>query len=81
MPLHKDRGESKTELTISRREACKRIGLLGSTVMLAGISSLTGAMTNAERPSGGLEGQGLPRRQLGRTGVTLPILGLGGGTF
>ncbi|MEO5631902.1 MAG: aldo/keto reductase, partial [Nitrospiraceae bacterium] len=79
MPLHEDRGESKTEPTIGRREACKRIGLLGSAVMLAGLSSLTRAMADAERPPSGLEGLGIPRRQLGRTGVTLPILGLGGG--
>jgi aryl-alcohol dehydrogenase-like predicted oxidoreductase len=78
MPLHEDRDESKTEPTIGRREACKRLGLLGSAVMLAGISNLTWAMTDAERPPSGLDGPGLPRRQLGRTGVTLPILGLGG---
>lgn len=79
MSLHEDRDESKTEQTISRREACKRIGLLGSAVMLAGISGLTRAMTYAEGPPSGVEGQGIPRRQLGRTGVTVPILGLGGG--
>ncbi|MGH7216826.1 MAG: aldo/keto reductase [Nitrospiraceae bacterium] len=79
MSLHEDRDESKTEQTIGRREVCKRIGLLGSAIMLAGISGLTRAMTYAEVPPSGLEGQGLPRRQLGRTGVTLPILGLGGG--
>ena len=75
MPLHDERGESNTESMIGRREVCKRIGLLGSAVMLAGISSLARAMTDAGRPSSGLEGQWLPRRQLGRTGVTVPILG------
>jgi hypothetical protein len=79
MPLHDERGESNNESMIGRREVCKRIGLLGSAVMLAGISSLARAMTDAGRPSSGLEGQWLPRRQLGRTGVTVPILGLGGG--
>jgi aryl-alcohol dehydrogenase-like predicted oxidoreductase len=79
MPLHDERGESNTESMIGRREVCKRIGLLGSAVMLAGISSLARAMTDAGRPSSGLEGQWFPRRQLGRTGVTVPILGLGGG--
>ena len=79
MPLHQPCGESKTESTIGRREACRRIGLLGSAVMLAGLSSITRAMTDAERQPGGTERQGLPQRQLGRTGVTLPILGLGGG--
>jgi len=44
-------------------------------VMLGGVSGLA----RAERSPSGLEGQGLPQRQLGRTGVMLPILGLGGG--
>ena len=79
MSLHEDRSESQTDPTLGRREVCKRIGLLGSAVILAGLSSLTRAMADVERPSSGVEGQGLPRRQLGRTGVTLPILGLGGG--
>jgi aryl-alcohol dehydrogenase-like predicted oxidoreductase len=79
MSLHEDRSKSQTEPTLGRREVCKRIGLLGSAVILAGLSSLTRAMADEERPPSGLEGQGLPRRQLGRTGVTLPILGLGGG--
>jgi len=78
MSPHEDRDESKIEQTIGRREACKRIGLLGSAIMLAGVSGLTRAMTYAEVPLSGLEGQGLPRRQLGRTGITLPILGVGG---
>ena len=81
MPLHEDRDENNTELKIGRREVCKRIGLLGSAVMLAGISSLARAMTDAEKPPNKLEEQGLPRRQLGRTGVTVPILALGGWHF
>ena len=75
MPLHEDRSESNAGPTIGRRDLCKRIGLLGSMVMLGGVSSLA----RAERLPSGLEGQGLPQRQLGRTGVMLPILGLGGG--
>jgi aryl-alcohol dehydrogenase-like predicted oxidoreductase len=75
---HEDRGEHNTEAMIGRREVCKRIGLLGSAVLLAGISSLARATTDAGRASTRLEGQGIPRRQLGRTGVTVPILGLGG---
>ena len=81
MPLHEDQDERNTEAMIGRREACKRIGLLGSAVLLAGISSRAWAMTDAEKLPGGLKGQGLPRRQLGRTGVTVPILALGGWHF
>jgi uncharacterized protein len=81
MPLHEGRGERDAEPMIGRREVCTRIGLLGSAVLLAGISSLARAMTDAERLPSGLEGQGLPRRQLGRTGVTVPILALGGWHF
>ena len=78
MTSHEGRGERDAEPIIGRREVCKRIGLLGSAVLLAGISSLARAMTGAERLSSESEGQGIPRRQLGRTGVTVPILGLGG---
>jgi uncharacterized protein len=78
MTSHEGRGERDAEPMIGRREVCKRIGLLGSAVLLAGISSLARATTDAGRPSTQLEGQGIPRRQLGRTGVTVPILGLGG---
>jgi aryl-alcohol dehydrogenase-like predicted oxidoreductase len=78
MPLDENRGERLPEPTMSRREVCKTIGLLGSAVILGGISGLTRAMADTEKPSSGLEGQGLPRRELGRTGVTVPILGLGG---
>lgn len=78
MPLDEDRGESNIQPMTDRRGLCKRIGLLGSAVLLAGISSLARAMTDAERPLSKLTEQGLPRRQLGRTGVTVPILALGG---
>ena len=81
MTSHEGRGERDAEPMIGRREACKRIGLLGSAVMFAGIYSLARAMTYVERLPSGLEGQGLPRRQLGRTGVTGPILALGGWHF
>ena len=36
MPLYEDRGESNAQPMIDRRELCKRIGLLGSAVLLAG---------------------------------------------
>ena len=75
MPPHEDRSDSRAEPTIGRREACRRIALLGSAVMLGALASMTDAET---RPSGS-EPQGLPRRLLGKTGVTIPILGLGGG--
>ncbi len=78
MPPHEDRGERNTDPMIGRREVCKRIGLLGSAVMLARDLQPGRAMADTEKPPSGLEGQGLPRRELGRTGVTVPILGLGG---
>ncbi|THI82936.1 MAG: aldo/keto reductase [Nitrospira sp. CG24A] len=77
MRPNEDRGDNTAPM-IGRREVCKTIGLLGSAVMLGGISGLTRAMADTEKPPSGLEGQGLPRRELGRTGVTVPILGLGG---
>ncbi len=37
MPLYEDRGESNAQPMTDRRELCKRIGLLGSAVLLAGM--------------------------------------------
>jgi uncharacterized protein len=79
MPSHEDRGENTSKLPIGRREACRRIGMLGSALMLAGLSTISRAMTDAERPLSGSAPEGLPRRPLGQTGISIPILGLGGG--
>jgi uncharacterized protein len=74
--------ENPSARAISRREACRRIGLLGCAAVLARLGILDPAMGIENRPSGSErqlpEGQ-LPRRPLGRTGISIPILGLGGG--
>jgi predicted aldo/keto reductase-like oxidoreductase len=79
MPLHEDWGEGTGQLPVGRREACRRIGLLGSALMLAGLSTVSRAMTEVERPSTRSQPEGFLRRPLGKTGSSIPILGLGGG--
>jgi uncharacterized protein len=79
MHTPEDRTGNQLTPSMGRRELCKRIGVVGSAMMLAGISGLTRAMADGDPPSSGVKKQALlPQRLLGRTGVTLPILGLGG---
>ena len=78
MPAPEDWGQDISHSPIGRREACRRIGMLGSALMLAGFSTVSRAMTDAGSQSRRSEPGGLPRRPLGQTGVTIPILGLGG---
>jgi aryl-alcohol dehydrogenase-like predicted oxidoreductase len=52
--------------------------MLGSALVVAGIFAASRAVTNAETLFSGSERDGLPRRPLGKTGVSIPILGLGG---
>jgi len=53
--------------------------MLGSALMLAGLSTACRAMTEVERPPRGSDPEQIPRRPLGHTGISIPILGLGGG--
>ncbi|WP_447597925.1 aldo/keto reductase [Nitrospira sp. Nam80] len=72
--------DSTRDAAINRREALKRLGWLGSTVVFGGALQLTEGWADADwpedhRPSGGA----IPKRPLGRTGIEVPILGIGGG--
>ena len=78
MPSHDDRGEPD-KLPIGRREACRRIGMLGSALMVAGLFAGSKVATHAQSLFSRSESEGLPRRPLGKTGISIPILGLGGG--
>lgn len=64
---------------VDRREALKRIGWLGSVLVFGG--SLGLAEGQAETQAGELAATTglIPGRPLGRTGIDVPILGIGGG--
>jgi aryl-alcohol dehydrogenase-like predicted oxidoreductase len=64
---------------LGRREVLKRIGQLGSALVF-GRSLLWGeGSLNADVTGRGTVAGGIPRRPLGRTGVDVTILGIGGG--
>jgi aryl-alcohol dehydrogenase-like predicted oxidoreductase len=60
---------------VSRREFVKTVGLTGLVVAGAGVP---GAMAIPEKPAGVGKGSAMPHRQLGKTGVDVSILNLGG---
>jgi predicted aldo/keto reductase-like oxidoreductase len=64
---------------LGRRQVLKGIGLVGSALVLGKIAGIAPvfAQTGKELPKKDLGG--IPHRPLGRTGVTVPILALGGG--
>jgi hypothetical protein len=59
---------------LSRREFVKTVGLAGLAVAGAGVP---GAMA-APEPGAGAKTGTMPRRVLGKTGVSVPVLNLGG---
>jgi len=61
---------------LTRREFVTTVGLAG----LAVVGGLTGALAATEQPAtGAVKAQNVPKRKLGKTGVEVSILGLGGG--
>lgn len=80
MTQRDDNHDRREEESIDRREALKRLGGLASAVVFGGAFQLTDGWAGPDAierqaPSEGL----IPRRTLGRTGVDVPILGIGGG--
>ena len=66
----------KTEDTgFTRRDFVKTVGLAGLAVAGAGV---TGAMAAPEPPAGTAQAATVPKRKLGKTGVEVSILNLGG---
>jgi hypothetical protein len=61
---------------VTRRDFVKTVGLAGLAVAGAGV---TGAMAAPEPPAGTAKAATVPKRTLGKTGVEVSILGLGGG--
>jgi aryl-alcohol dehydrogenase-like predicted oxidoreductase len=75
-----DSHDSARGASIDRREALKRLGQLGSAVVFGGALQLTKGWAGADRIEGpGSSERDIPKRPLGRTGVDVPILGIGGG--
>ncbi len=75
-----DKQDRREEESIDRREALKRLGGLASAVVFGSAFQLTDGWADTDAierraPSERL----IPRRPLGRTGVDVPILGIGGG--
>ncbi|HEX2056575.1 MAG TPA: aldo/keto reductase [Nitrospiraceae bacterium] len=64
---------------LERREVLKRIGRLGSVVVLGGALSWRGMARVAEADEADTKALAIPKRPLGRTGVDVTILGIGGG--
>lgn len=60
---------------LTRREFMKTVGL--ASLAVAG-SGVTGALAAPERPAAAVQAATVPKRQLGKTGVEVSSLGLGG---
>ncbi|MFW6126706.1 MAG: aldo/keto reductase [Thermodesulfobacteriota bacterium] len=60
---------------VTRREFVKTVGLTGLAVAGAGVP---GALAVPKKPAGEAKAQAMPKRQLGKTGVQVSILNLGG---
>jgi aryl-alcohol dehydrogenase-like predicted oxidoreductase len=59
----------------TRRDFVKVVGIAG---IAAASASVTGAISLSEKPAGANNGNGMPKRKLGKTGVEVSILNLGG---
>jgi len=60
---------------LTRREFMKTVGLAGLAVAGSGV---TGAIAAPEPPAAGVKPETMPKRKLGKTGVDVSILNLGG---
>jgi predicted aldo/keto reductase-like oxidoreductase len=68
--------QDKEGTGFTRRDFVKTVGLAGLAVAGGGA---TGAFANPEPPAGAVMAPTVPKRKLGKTGVEVSILGLGGG--
>ena len=69
----------KTEGTdFTRRNFVKTVGLAGIAVAGAGVAGVPGALAQPAPPAGSAPAGTTPRRKLGKTGVDVSILALGG---
>jgi len=61
---------------LTRREFVTAVGLTGLAVAGSGV---TVALAAPEQPTGAVKSSAMPKRKLGKTGVDVPVLALGGG--
>ena len=72
-------GDPIGEESVGRREALRRIGWFGSALVFGGTLRLADGVADTGAGGRGTLSDSIPRRPLGRTGVDVPILGIGGG--
>src|SRR5208337_955186 len=65
-----------TDLT--RREFVTTVGLAGLAGLAVAGAGATGVIAAPEPPAGAVKAETMPKRKLGKTGVDVPILALGG---
>ncbi len=70
-----DMSKKTKDTGITRRDFVKTVGLAGVAVAGAGV---TGALAAPEKPAAADKGSDMPKRKLGKTGVDVSILNLGG---
>jgi hypothetical protein len=68
-------GNNKKNTGVTRREFVKTVGLTGLVIAGAGVP---GAIADTEKPAGASQASAMPQRKLGKTGVDVSILNLGG---
>ena len=68
-------GNNKKNTGVTRREFVKTVGLTGLVIAGAGVP---GALADTEKPAGTGQASAMPQRKLGKTGVDVSILNLGG---
>lgn len=66
-------------MKLDRRQVLKGMGLLGSALAVGNMVGASRVLAEIKKDEGKRAIGGLPHRPLGRTGVTVPILALGGG--
>ena len=69
----------RKDAAISRRQALRGFGILSASWILAEMSRWSHSLGDALASGEGTHSMMVPQRPLGRTGVAVPILGLGGG--
>lgn len=80
MTLPSEQRDPKSEERIDRREALKRLGWWGTALALGGSFGLANHVSAMDSTAGGQAMQSaIPTRPLGRNGVRVSILGIGGG--
>ena len=68
-------GNNKKNTGVTRREFVKTVGLTGLVIAGAGVP---GAIADTEKLAGASQTSAMPQRKLGKTGVDVSILNLGG---